>query len=61
MGNFELPAQMSPCLRIFIVSLLDESARSAAGKIRGRSLAIAKENSSPRDERVVSAHKPMNS
>jgi hypothetical protein len=25
MGNFELPIQMSPCLRIFIASLLDES------------------------------------
>jgi len=29
MRNLELPAQMSPCLRIFIASLLDESAATA--------------------------------
>ena len=34
MGNLELPAQMSPCLRIFIASLLDESTPSVTHEIR---------------------------
>jgi hypothetical protein len=61
MGIFELPVQMSPCLRTFIVSLLDDPAMSAANRMNGLSLEISKENSSPRDQRVVTAHKLMNS
>ena len=32
MGNLELPAEMSPCLRIFIASLLDDSTPSVTLK-----------------------------
>jgi len=33
MRNLELPTQMSPCLRIFIAALLDESTASATHEI----------------------------
>lgn len=52
MGNLELPARMSPCLGIFIASLLDESTSSVTGETNGLPLAIAisAENDSARDK-----------
>lgn len=52
MENLELPAQMSPCLGIFIALLLDESTSSATGETNGLPLAIAisAKNDSPRDK-----------
>lgn len=41
LGNLELPVQMSPCLRIFIASLFDESTSSVTGEIHGLRLMIA--------------------
>lgn len=35
MGNLELSAQMSPCLRIFIALLFDESTTTLTDEIRG--------------------------
>ena len=34
MRNLELPTQMSPCLRIFIASLLDEPKTSVTHEVR---------------------------
>lgn len=61
MGNLELPVQMSPCLRIFIASLLDESMSSVTGEIHGLPLAIAirAENDSPHDKGDASAQRLM--
>jgi hypothetical protein len=57
LGNLELPVQMSPCLRIFIASLLHESTSSATGEIHGLPLMIAirAEKDSPRDKGEASA------
>lgn len=61
MGNFISPAQVSPCLRIFIASLLDESLSSGRGEVHGLLLAGAKskENDSPRHHDGVSAQKHL--
>jgi hypothetical protein len=58
MGNLELPAQMSPCLRIFIWLLLDQSKSSVAGEIPLAISMIAK-NDSPRDRGEASARQLM--
>ena len=52
MGNLVLPTQMSPCLRIFIASLLDESTPNGTNEIQRLSLAIAisADSDSPRHE-----------
>jgi len=46
MGNLELPVQMSPCLRIFIASLLDGSTASPTREIQAlpSALVITAEN-----------------
>lgn len=61
MRNLELPAQMSPCLRIFIASLLDDStARVTHGIQRLPSaLVITAENDPLRNEGEAYAHKLM--
>jgi hypothetical protein len=59
MGNLELPVQMSPCLRIFIASLLHESASSVTGEIHDLPLMIAirAEKDHPRDKGEASAQR----
>ena len=60
MRTYELPAQMSPCVRIFIASLLDQSA-TATGETPEAPLApvIAAQNNPSCDEGKEYAHKFM--
>ena len=61
MSNLELPAQVSPCLRIFILLLLDDSTASVTHEIRGlpSALVSAAENNTLRDEVDAYADKRM--
>lgn len=61
MSTLELPAQMSPCLRIFIGLLLDGSTATVTREIQGLPLAIAirAEKDSPHDKGDASARRLM--
>lgn len=61
MSNLELPAQVSPCLRIFILLLLDDSTASVTREIRAlpSALVSAAENDTLRDEVDAYADKRM--
>jgi len=61
MRNLKLPAQMSPCLRIFIASLLDDSTVSATHEIQRlpSAFVITAENDPLRYGDEAYAHKPM--
>jgi acetyl esterase/lipase len=61
MRNLELPAQLSPCLRIFIASLLDDSTASVTHEIQGlpSAFVITAKNDPLCDEGEAYAHQLM--